>query len=74
MGKGYPNLDLPPTWRIMGTYDPKKSTSNLHRGLRGLIGTVTIGEISTLNLQVWIKASVYGTASIHPAMLTGERP
>ena len=38
----------------MGTYNPtyNKSTQNLLRGLRGLISTVIIGVVSTLNLQV----------------------
>ena len=37
----------------MGTYNPHdKSTYNLLRGLRGLMGTGIIGVISTLNLQV----------------------
>ena len=35
----------------MGTYNHNyKSTYNLLRGLRGLISTVTIGVLSTLNL------------------------
>ena len=43
----------------MGTYNHSyKSTYNLLRELRGLISTVSIRVISTLNLQVGIPTSV----------------
>ena len=43
----------------MGTYNPNyKSTSNLLKGLRGLISTDRIGAISTLNRQVFLQHCV----------------
>ena len=40
----------------MGTYNPNhQSTSNLLRGLRGLINTDMIGDVRTLNLQEGLR-------------------